>query len=86
MYIFSFMDSSIVFFQPLEELIGNFPYTLDVPGMIIENIYKRKKKNITFSEYFQNLIKKIIGKIDTPDTSFWLATCTSIKKIVAVII
>jgi hypothetical protein len=45
-----------------------------------------KKKNITFSEYFQNLIKKIIGKIDTPDTSFWLATCTSIKKIVAVII
>jgi hypothetical protein len=31
---FSFMDSSIVFLQTLEEIFGNFPYTLDVPGMI----------------------------------------------------
>jgi len=42
------MDSSTVFFQSLEDMIGNFPYTLDVPGMIIENIYNEKQKYYTF--------------------------------------
>jgi hypothetical protein len=43
--------------QPLEEIIGNFPYTLDVPGMIIKNIYNEKQNYYTFG-IFSNSDKK----------------------------